>query len=648
MACYVSKPGRDVTVSIQIQCCGIAILLILFFFLDRQRRTDLLTERVFRWVMLVCFICLLLDVGSVLAINAAQTMGQTLPHPSVDLICKFYLLTIPAVGVVTLFYICADIDYKNHRHLRRDVTLYAAMGALGWIAILALPIQYHRNDLGQVEYTTGPSVYATYVCIVIYLGCIAYRLIRDRDKMNHRRRVGVLAWMVLWTGSFLAQLIYGKLLLAGFACAMGVLIIYLSLENPEGNLDRQTGLFRRDVLRATLKQRYGEGKDFSVLVLLFARGQENAEDARLDLMLYLESHKEWMAFREDGERLYLLFDTPQEAQAAMDKIDAYLAQRGRTDYAMPLKIHWLFMPSAKVVDGRQEDLLSLIRDIAIKHFPEVDRLVVDAQLIDNIRQDRRIEKLLANAIAEDRIEVFYQPIYSIAQRRITGAEALARIRDEDGRLVSPALFIPIAESNGMILRLGRIIFDHVCRFIKDHPLEGLGLTNIDVNLSVIQCGYADLAMDYMDIMRRYGIDPRQINLEITESASIHEKKLLLTNMDKLIDYGVSFALDDFGTGQSNLTYIMDMPVAVAKFDRSITQAYFVNEKARQVMSAAVRMIHGMGLTIVSEGVETAEEGRAIRDLGIEYIQGFYFSRPLPEEEFLEYLRSFQPPALSVI
>ena len=119
-------------------------------------------------------------------------------------------------------------------------------------------------------------------------------------------------------------------------------------------------------------------------------------------------------------------------------------------------------------------------------------------------------------------------------------------------------------------------------------------------------------------------------------------------MDKLIDYGVSFALDDFGTGQSNLTYIMDMPVAVAKFDRSITQAYFVNEKARQVMNAAVRMIHDMGLTIVSEGVETAEEGRAIADLGIEYIQGFYFSRPLPEDEFLTYLSTFQPPALSVM
>ncbi len=630
--------------SIQIQCCGIAVLLILLFFQGRQRRSNLLTERVFRWIMLVSLVCLLLDVGSILAINSAMAMGHALPWWPVNLVCKAYLLTMPAMGAVTLLYICADIHYAHPEHLRRDGLRNSLLGLVAAVVILALPIQYHHNARGVVDYTCGPSVYATYVFIVLYLSAIIFLLFREQSRMNHRRRGAVLVWMSLWLGSFAVQIAFGSLLLAGFACATGVLIIYLSLENPEGNLDRQTGLFRRDVLKSYLSQLYGQGRDFSALVLLFARGQENAEESRLDLMLFLESHKRWMVFREDGERIYLLFDTPEEAQDAMDQIDGYLARRGQAEYALPLKIHWLFMPSAQVIDPQHDDLLSLIRDIAIKHFPEVDRLTVDAQLIDGIRRDREVERLLANAIAEDRIEVFYQPIYSISQRRVTGAEALVRIRDDEGRIISPGLFIPIAENNGMILRLGRLIFEHVCRFIKDHPLEELGLANIDVNLSVIQCGYADLAMDYIDIMRRYGIDPKQINLEITESAAIHEKRLLLMNMDRLMDVGVSFALDDFGTGQSNLSYIMDMPVDVAKFDREITQAYFVNDRARQVMNAAVRMIHSMGLSIVSEGVETAEEFQAIRDLGIEYIQGFFFSKPLPEEEFLAYLRTFQPPA----
>lgn len=640
--------------SVRIQCCSLIVLLILMFFQGRQRQTHLLTERVFRWVLGTCLVCLLLDVASVLAINyvfnAPAGANHNMPTLVVDLICKGYLLTLLGMGISTLLYICADLDYAHPQRLRNRATTFGTIGLIGMVLILLLPIEYHRNELGVVTNTDGPSVYATYAFIIIYLVFILCHLFLDRAKMNHRRRTAILVWMALWMGCFAIQLMDNSLLLAGFACSAGALVIYLSLENPEGNLDRQSGLFRRDVLKSYLRQLYGQERDFSVLVLLFdrgqelRRGQESTEAVRLDLLRYLEGQKSWMVFKESDEQIYMVFDTPQQAQKAMKQVNAHLARRRQSADALPVKIHWLYMPSALVAEGR-DDLLFLMREIARKHIPALDQVLVDAKIVQDIRRDQEIERLLTAAMAEDRIEVFYQPIYSIPLGRVTGAEALVRIRDEQGRLVPPGLFIPIAENNGMILRLGKMIFEHVCLFIKAHPLEELGLTHIDVNLSVVQCSHADLAMDYMDIMRRYGIDPKQINLEITESASIDAKNLLLTNMDKLINFGVSFALDDFGTGQSNLNYIMDMPVEVAKFDREMTQAYFANEKAKQIMTAAVRMIHDMGLKIVSEGVETAEEYQAIVALGIEYIQGYYFSKPLPEEEFLAYLKGFQSPAL---
>lgn len=635
--------------SIRIQCCGIVVLLILMFFQGRQKRTNLLTEWVFRWVLGTCLINLLLDVFSVLSINYVVAVGRE-PGVFLDLICKSYLITLPALGYVTVFYICADVEYAHPDRLRRRGMVYGAIGLFRVAIILALPIKYHRNEAGVITNTDGLSVYATYIFITVYLIVILYHLIRNRSRMNRRRRTAMAAWMGLWIGAFVIQLLNNSLLLAGFACSIGALIIYLGLENPEGNLDRQTGLFRLDVLKAYLRQLYATGKDFSVLVLLFdrgqelRRGQEDADAVRMDLMRYLDAQQTGMVFKASDEQIYLVFPTPEEAQKTMEQVDHHLATRHRSADGLPTKIHWLYMPSAQEADDR-DDLLALMNEIAHKHAHTADRVLVDAQLIQGIHQDREMERLITAAMAEDRIEVFYQPIYSIPERRVTGAEALVRIRDNEGRVVSPALFIPIAENNGMILRLGKMIFEHVCRFIKAHPLDELGLTNIDVNLSVVQCAYTDLAMDYMDIMRRYGIDPRQINLEITESASINEKNLLLANMDRLINFGVSFALDDFGTGQSNLDYIMDMPVAVAKFDREMTQAYFANEKARQVMNATVRMIHDMGLMVVSEGVETAEEFRIIESLGIEFVQGYYFSKPLPEDEFLEYLRTFKAPAL---
>lgn len=250
---------------------------------------------------------------------------------------------------------------------------------------------------------------------------------------------------------------------------------------------------------------------------------------------------------------------------------------------------------------------------------------------------KRTEQLLLEAMEKDWVEVFYQPIYSTKEHRFTSAEALVRIRDEEGNIVPPGEFIEVAEQNGMILKLGEMVFEKVCRFVKLNNIRQYGLHYIEINLSVVQCSYEQLAEDYISIMERYDIPSEFINLEITESASMEEKRILLNNMKSLMDYGVKFSLDDFGTGQSNLNYIVDMPVNIVKFDRDMINAYFENGKAKYVMDAAMHMVHGMNLEIVSEGIETKEQYETMEELGISYIQGYYFSKPLSEPQFLEFI-----------
>lgn len=634
--------------SISLQCSGIVILLVLLFFHTRHKTTHLITQRVFRWVICTALLCLVLDAGSILLINAAFAPGSSIPRLLVDYVCKAYLLTMPAMGVCTLLYLCADIYYDQPQKLRDRGYTYGILGFLGMMALFALPIEYVKNDAGVVTNTSGPSVYAAYVLIAAYLTLIIFHLIFDRRHLNRLRRTAVVLWMALWIGSFILHLLDHTLLLAGFACAVGILILYLSLENPEGNFDKDTGLFSTAVLNSYLRQRYSHPGDFSAMLLLFdgpldrGVGKNNAEYIRQEVGRYVAAHRNWMAFRQGETRIFFVFERPQDARDAQSKILRYVQLHWPDLESISVRLHWVLMPSARLV-GSHASLLYFLRHLNRKHYFQEDVLEVDQRFVDEARQDLKVEGLLDAAIQNDAIEVFFQPIYSTRQRRITSAEALVRIRDEAGNLVAPGLFIPIAESNGMILALGKLIFEHVCRFIKYHPLEALGLDYIEVNLSVIQCASSDLATDYIDIMRRFGISPRHINLEITESASTSTKKVLLKNMNQLIDYGASFSLDDFGSGQSNLNYIIDLPVSIAKFDQSMTQSYFSSHKAKQVMNAAVRMIHDMGLSIVSEGVETLEELRAIESLGIEYIQGFYFSKPLSQEEFLDYLQNFQPP-----
>ena len=140
-------------------------------------------------------------------------------------------------------------------------------------------------------------------------------------------------------------------------------------------------------------------------------------------------------------------------------------------------------------------------------------------------------------------------------------------------------------------------------------------------------------------MKREQVDPRYINLEITESSTLHYRNILLENMNLLSDLGCSFSLDDFGTGESNLNYIVDMPVQIVKFDRDMVQNYFRNDRAKIVMRATVSMIKTMGLKIVAEGVETKEQLDAMEELGVDYIQGYYFSKPLQEKDFLRFIET---------
>jgi EAL domain-containing protein (putative c-di-GMP-specific phosphodiesterase class I) len=271
--------------------------------------------------------------------------------------------------------------------------------------------------------------------------------------------------------------------------------------------------------------------------------------------------------------------------------------------------------------------------------PEKHVLVLDENTVAKKRAREEMIGFINKALEEDRVEVFYQPIYSTREQKFVSAEALVRIRKADGGIVPPGLFIPVAEETGLIAKLGERVFEKTCSFIKNNKPEQYGVQYIEVNLSVVQCENKALANMYIDIMKKNDVNPAFINLEITESASIIMKKTLLENMMALIDYGVTFSLDDFGNGESNLNYIVDMPVHIVKFDKDMTQAYFENEKAKYVLQAATDMIQGLELKIVAEGVETAAQLMELERLGIDYIQGYYFSKPVEERQYIEFLKN---------
>lgn len=261
----------------------------------------------------------------------------------------------------------------------------------------------------------------------------------------------------------------------------------------------------------------------------------------------------------------------------------------------------------------------------------------DSLGIDQLQRYRNIEDAIERALIEKEFKMFYQPIYSTEKKKIISAEALIRLNDRVLGYVSPEEFIPIAENNGKIIEISEYVIDNVFRFVKETRLKDMGVEFIELNLSVMQCMDKKLIEKLQYYLDKYEVDPKQINLEITETATNFDEERLREQLAGIKKLGFHFSLDDYGTGYSNLVRVLEYPVDIIKLDKSIVWSAFHDKDNFITLKNLISMFHDVRRKIVAEGVETEEQMDTLVELGCDYLQGYYYSKPISEEEFLAYV-----------
>ena len=264
-------------------------------------------------------------------------------------------------------------------------------------------------------------------------------------------------------------------------------------------------------------------------------------------------------------------------------------------------------------------------------------MIEDVEL-DNIITDKAVEKAVRTALDTNGIMVYYQPIYNVVKKKYASAEALVRINDKKLGWISPEKFIPITEKNGMIIELGDIIFESVCRFISGNNLNDTSIEYIDVNISAVQMMQPNYALKLIACMEKYNVSPSQIIIEITETATMAATAVVNDNIGILYEYGIKFSLDDYGSGSANVSYINRMPFDIIKLDKQIIWDAFKNSKAGITLEYTIKMLNALNLFIVAEGVETFEMQDYLKNAGCQFMQGWYYSKAVPEKEFLEIIK----------
>jgi len=271
-----------------------------------------------------------------------------------------------------------------------------------------------------------------------------------------------------------------------------------------------------------------------------------------------------------------------------------------------------------------------------------------ASVDSEMRRRRELEKDLRDALGRDQFHLVYQPQISYRDQRVVGVEALIRWQHPEHGLVPPDLFIPLAEQNGTIIPIGEWVLDQACRQLREWHDLGFTELRMAVNLSTVQLHHTELPRVVNNLMQIYRLPPRSLELEVTETGLMEDISTAAQHLLSLRRSGALIAIDDFGTGYSSLSYLKSLPLDKIKIDKSFVQDLLDDDDDATIVRAIIQLGKSLGMQVIAEGVETAEQEAYIISEGCHEGQGYYYSKPLPARELAAFLKQAERNSAAIL
>ena len=633
-------------VNIRFQIAAICFLVIILYSYLRMHKLSSWSTRMFNKVLVGACINLGFDILTVYTI----THMDTVPAWFNSLCHRLFVFTLVSVMLALYFYVEA-VGRKQKRFSKRElvwrlIPYYAAI-----VLIVVGDIEYYVGEDGAYSYGLMPV--AVYFIAAIYTLAVPISAKHFNKTLQKERLYTIVTGAVIWLVAALIQLFVPKLLISGLALVLLIFFFYLSFQHSGMLQHSGTGMFNEQAFKLALDEETAKGKEFFIVNVLLkdiTETRNSLGEKRCNRMLSELSQE---LTRKTGADVYyfsdamrLILSSESEVEKYLPKIQNCFAGERTIGYGhirASLMTSCYVMECPKFAENIQaiQDLDAFLNKQMLPLLQNGQVLAVDDEVIKKFHRDMDVSNLISHALQNDGLEVFYQPIYDVQEDRFNSAEALVRMK-HTGELgpVFPDEFIPMAEKNGLICKLGEMVFHKVCHLSKYRRLRSRGVKYIEVNLSGIQIVDENICTQLGDIMKQYKIDPSFINLEITETAAVEYKDILEENMLNLRNMGCSFSMDDFGTGYSNISQIAQVKYDLIKLDKSLLWPCFGSEdsgKARIILESIVALVHQMGVKIVQEGVETKEQFEYLKRLNVDYMQGYFFCKPVNEIDYIHFL-----------
>lgn len=547
----------------------VILLLVLWYFLGQKRAEDLNNQ-----VFLFFAVIGILDVVAELASNYYISFPNSNCEIAAMLATTIFYLLQVLLPFTVICYIQTLHDNKIISAKKMFLSGVPTFILMGMILTNPFTEKLFYFDI-PAGYMKGPWYMLMYYSALCHMVAALILIVIWRKKLGYQKVKNLLEILLISGAGVVIQLLYHPLLTTGFGMSLGILVLFITINNPHANIDTLTGSLEEYEYYLTQLKRMFDGNS-----------KLNVNNKIITMPVIISGIMNAQKLGDSG--LILEY---------AEYLEALSAKNGLTE---------------------------VIQD--------------DYQTMNGFLYNKRVEQYLHKAITEDLFEIYYQPVYSTRKKCFITLEALSRLQHPELGWIAPDVFIQIAEKNHMIEQITDLQFSRVCRFLGENRYLMRHLLNVKVNLSSLDLMRNDCSRHFIRIMDAYKIPHNWIQFEITETVATECNAGLRRVAEEFTDAGIGLCLDDFGSGYANLNTVMRLPFSVIKVDRSLLFDICRDEKRAIFYESVVETFHKMNYHIVSEGVETQEEMEQISSWGVEMIQGYYFSKPLPEKELLELLK----------
>jgi len=600
-------------------------------------------NRIFGYLLLVTLLTLLFDLITAFTLSFYKIIPVWLNQILNVLYFSFQTINPPIFLVYVLSLLGQLSLLRSYK-----IKLIFVPAFVNLILLILNPLSNHFFKIDMINgYTYGYLFYILHIVAIIYLLIIFFYSIYGRKNLSKVQFNTIIGFLVSIFITMYLQARFPRHLITGVILSFGSIIMYFSLQNPQHMKDVLTGCFNYNALLEYLKELIKSKQRFHLIAINineFNRinrvfGLKNGNQILINISKYILSLSDniWI-FRMKGTRFVVVTDNDSLYSIIKSNLENKIEtswDTGSNQIFVSMSICCMFELNKfiKSIDDVVNFIETSFLESEINGVRE-NIISSDNGLYNKIERMMAVELALRNALnTNSGLDLNFQPIFSLKDKKFKSAETLLRLNDPKLGSISPAEFVPIAEKNGLVLQMDLLVVEKVCQFIAQYnPKETLGLDYLSINLSAAEFMNINMPKRMTELLKQYHIEPEFIVFEITETVATVSYAIVSSCMHEYQSLGFRFAIDDFGTGYANLSQVVSLPFSIVKIDRDLLFG------SKIVLEDMLHMFKRLGMVNIIEGVESYDQLDLIKEMEVDFIQGYLYSNPLDINSFIKFCK----------